>query len=393
VFCFTPFFVFLKYPKHKKTLKKGELYATIYKGEFLKCYLIYFLIYRITYYIIYYVIYCVINYLIRYAVYLNLRETKMFEKILEEIKKYDTVIIHRHLNPDGDAIGSQVGLKYMLAQAFPEKKVYAVGDYAGRYAFIEGSVMDEISDKTYENALAIVLDTSAKSLISDVRYLTAKSTARLDHHIFVEQICKIEVTDTSYESCCGLVTDFAIECGFNLSPIAAKALYTGMVTDSGRFRYDSTTSKTHALASHLMKTEFQTGDIYSNLYQDDLYKIQLRAKFTLKIQDTGRGVAYIYTTLEEAKGYDADNFTISRGMVNTMGEIKGIYSWANFTETEDGVLCEIRSSKYNINPIAVAHGGGGHQKASGATLKDRAEAESVVSELIALHESAKIRNE
>ena len=247
--------------------------------------------------------------------------------------------------------------------------------------------MDEVADETYGSALAIVLDTSAKSLISDPRYQTAKQTARLDHHIFVEQICSVEVTDTSYESCCGLITDFARESGLYINPTAAKALYTGMVTDSGRFRYDSTTSKTHELASHLMKTEFSTADIYSSLYQDELSRIQLRAKFTLKINDTGRGVAYIYTTLEEAKSYGVDNFTISRGMVNTMGEIKGIYSWVNFTETEDGVLCEIRSSRYNINPIATAHGGGGHQKASGATLKDRAEAEAVVAELIALHES------
>lgn len=311
----------------------------------------------------------------------------MFEKILALINKYDTIIIHRHTNPDGDAIGSQVGLKYMLADAFPEKNVYAVGDAAGRYSFIEGSEMDDVPNEAYLNALAIVLDTSAISLISDQRYKTAKATARLDHHIFVEQICDEEVTDTSYESCCGLVTDFARECGLDLSPIAAKALYTGMVTDSSRFRYDSTTSKTHELAAHLMKTEFKTTDIYTNLYQDELSKIQLRAKFVLKIQDTGRGVAYIYTTLEEAKSYGVDNFTLSRGMVNTMGEIKGIHSWVNFTETEDGVLCEIRSSKYNINPIAVAHGGGGHQKASGATLKDRQEAEAVIKELLALNEA------
>ena len=61
-------------------------------------------------------------------------------------------------------------------------------------------------------------------------------------------------------------------------------------------------------------------------------------------------------------------------MVGTMSDIRGIDSWVNFTETDDGVLCEIRSSKYNINPIAVKYGGGGHAKASGATLKNKEEA-------------------
>jgi phosphoesterase RecJ-like protein len=71
-------------------------------------------------------------------------------------------------------------------------------------------------------------------------------------------------------------------------------------------------------------------------------------------------------------------------MVNTMGDIRGIHSWVNFTETDEGVLTEIRSNKYNINPIAVKYGGGGHQKASGACLKDRDEAMSLLADLEAL---------
>ena len=140
------------------------------------------------------------------------------------------------------------------------------------------------------------------------------------------------------------------------------------------------------LASFLMERDFDTTDIYRNLYSDDLANIQLRAKFTLKIQTPPYRTAYIYTTLDEARETGADTFSISRGMVGTMAEIKGIDSWVNFTETEDGVLCEIRSSKYNINPIAVKYGGGGHQKASGATLKDREEAMRLLADLNALTE-------
>lgn len=305
----------------------------------------------------------------------------MFESILELIKKYDTVIIHRHKKPDGDAIGSQVGLKHIITANFPEKTVYTVGDPAGRYAFIEDSTTDVIDDSVYENALAIVLDTSAKSLISDDRYTTAAATARMDHHIFVETICDVEVTDTSFESCCGLITAFAKEQGLTLTPTAAKALYTGMVTDSGRFRYDSTTSQTHILAAHLLSVDFSTSDIFRNLYSDDFSFIRLRAEFVLKIQFTEQKVGFIYTTKEEAASYGVDTFTISRGMVNVMGEIRGVDIWVNFTESEDAVLAEIRSSKYNINKIAVKYGGGGHEKASGATLKNREEAMAMLADL------------
>jgi phosphoesterase RecJ-like protein len=308
----------------------------------------------------------------------------MFEKIIEKIEAASTIIIHRHTKPDGDALGSQIGLYHLIRENYPEKRVYKVGDEAGRYAFMEGSTMDVITDELYKNALAIVLDTSAKHLISDTRYETAKDTARLDHHIFVEEICETEITNTSYESCCGLITEMAVEAGWRFSPLAAKSLYTGMVTDSGRFRYDSTSSNTHRLASKLMETPFETGSIYLNLYQDDYKFIKLRAQYVLKIQFAENGVAYIYTPKDEADSYGADAFTLSRGMVNTMGDIRGIHTWVNFTETDEGVLTEIRSNKHNINPIAVKYGGGGHQKASGACLKNREEAMMMLADLVAL---------
>ena len=308
----------------------------------------------------------------------------MFQELLNEIKNYNTIIIHRHKNPDGDAVGSQVGLKLLLQENFPEKTVYAVGDRAGHYGFIAGSVMDEIPDETYADALAIVLDTSAKHLISDERYATAKRTARMDHHIFVEKICDTEVTDTSYESCCGLVTAFALACNLKLSPASATALYTGMVTDSGRFRYDSTTDQTFRLAAALMEQKFDTNEIYRNLYADDFTRIRLKAQFVLKIKFTDCNVAYIYTTKEEMAELNADTFTVSRGMVGTMSDIKSVDIWVNFTETEQGVLCELRSSKYNINPIAVKYGGGGHAKASGATVASKEIAMQMLSDLDAL---------
>ena len=308
----------------------------------------------------------------------------MFQELLNEIKNHQTIIIHRHKNPDGDALGSQLGLKCIIKENFPDKTVYVVGDSAGHYSFMDASVMDEISDEIYADALAIVLDTSARHLISDERYPLAHRTARMDHHIFVEKICDVEVTDTSYESCCGLVTDFAIQCGLRLCPCCAKALYTGMITDSGRFRYDSTSAQTFRLAAKLMEQNFDTNDIYRKLYADDFSKIRLKAQFVLKIKFTDCNVAYIYTTKEELDELNADIFSISRGMVSTMSDIRGVDIWVNFTETEQGVLCELRSSKYNINPIAVKYGGGGHAKASGATVASKEIAMQMLSDLDAM---------
>lgn len=308
----------------------------------------------------------------------------MFEAILAAIKEFDTIIIHRHNRPDGDALGSQIGMKHLILENFPGKTVYTVGDEARFFSFMTDSVMDEIPDSTYDGALAIILDTASRPLISDDRYSLAAKTVRMDHHIFCEQIADVEVVDTSYESCCGLVTDFAVECALTINPIAARSLYTGMVTDSGRFRYDGTTARTFRLASKLMEAGIDTNDLFRDLYADNLASKQLKAQFTLKIQLSAGNVAYIYTTLEEFNALGVDTFTVSRGMVNTMADLKGIDIWVNFTESEKGVLCEIRSNRYNINPIAVKYGGGGHQKASGATVADKATAMAMLADLDAL---------
>lgn len=305
----------------------------------------------------------------------------MISKAFDAIKKYDVIIIHRHSNPDGDAMGSQIGLKRVLQVNFPDKKIYAVGDDARRFSFMDGSEMDVVDDAAYKGALAIVLDTSAKSLISDERYALAETVLRIDHHIFVEDIADIDIDDTSFESCCGLVAYLVREWGLELDSYAAKALFTGMVTDSGRFYYDSVTPRTFELASFLLSKGFNPGEIYANLYADTYENVKKRAQFVLSIQFTKNNVAYSYSdkTRVEALGMEAQ--AVSRGYVNTMGDLKGVDAWVNFTECEQGVLCEIRSKNLNINQIAVAHGGGGHLKASGATLKDKQEALQVLDEL------------
>lgn len=308
------------------------------------------------------------------------------EKILSLIQDYQQIVIHRHSNPDGDALGSQIGLKHIIQDNFPGKTVYVTGDEAGRYAFMAGSTMDKVPDEVFPEALCIILDTSAAHLISDERYLQAKALCRIDHHLFIGQIAPAEVVDSSCESCCGLITSLCMEHGLRVSDAAATALYTGMITDSGRFRYDSTNARTMRCAAFLLERNVDTNEIFRNLYASDFEQVKLRAQYTLKVGFSPRNVAYIYTTAQELAQTGADEFTISRGMVNVMSDIRGVDIWVNFTETQRGVLCELRSSRFNINPVAVKYGGGGHAKASGATVEDRETAMKMLADLDALLE-------
>lgn len=307
----------------------------------------------------------------------------MFEEALKLIKEYDRIIIHRHSHPDGDALGSQIGLAKIIKDNFKNKEVYVVGDEATRLPFVEAK-MDEIPDEFFLGALAIILDCGASRMICDERYKTAAKTLRFDHHIFCESIADLDIVDNTYESACGMVAMFAKESGLSLSPESATSLYMGMVTDSGRFVFDSTTARTFELAAFLMTQPIDLNTLYYNLYAEDFDEIIQKADNMHKIKFTENNVAYIYTAREDLPENSDAAPVVSSGLVGLMHDIKGVFVWVNFTEADDGVHAELRSNRYNINPIAVKYGGGGHKKASGCTVPDRATAMKLLADLNAL---------
>ncbi len=304
----------------------------------------------------------------------------MYKEFLKKIKEYGTIIIHRHGRPDGDALGSQIGLKEAILATYPYKKVYAVGDVNEKIRFI-GEV-DIIEDELYKNALVIVLDSSDTTMINDERYKLGRYIIKVDHHISNVNYGNLNIVDTSEVSCASLLAKIIFSCNMKLTPNGARALFTGIVTDSGRFRYNTVTSDTFVIASKLLKYNFDCNEIYSNLYIEDIELVKLRAQMILSFKTTEKGVAYLYNTQEDIKKYNTDIFTISRGMVNVMSGIKGIDVWANFTEDENGkIICEFRSTKYNVNQVAVRYGGGGHKLASGATIANASLIENVLKDL------------
>ena len=307
----------------------------------------------------------------------------MFETALDLIKKYDRIIIHRHSHPDGDALGSQLGLAELIKDNFGNKEVYVVGDEATRLPFVDAK-MDEIPDEYYAEALAIILDCGSSRLICDERYKTAAKTLRIDHHIYCEEIADVDIVDNTFESACGMVAMFAKECGLKLSPVSSTMLYMGMVTDSGRFVFDSTTARTFELAAFLMSQPIDLNTLYYNLYAEDFSEIIEKADNMHKIKFTENNVAYIYTAREDLPENSDAAPVVSTGLVSLMHDIKGVYIWVNFTESDDGVHSELRSNRYNINPIAVKYGGGGHKKASGCTVPDKATAMKLLDDLNAL---------
>lgn len=294
----------------------------------------------------------------------------MFTKLLNKIKEYDTIIIHRHSRPDGDALGSQLGLYYSLKATFPTKKILTVGDSNPRINFI-GSVTGA-NDEDYNGALVIICDVAVKAMVADDRYTKAKEVYIIDHHTNPTDIegatC---IFDSSRASCADFIADFLFSYNLVVNEEAATALYAGLVTDSGRFLYPGTNSNTLLVASKLLANGAKAQFIFDNLYVETLESKQLKATFTNRMQVTKHNVGYIINTKEDLEKYNIGFNDCSRGMVNVMAGIEGINIWANFTfdDTKGKYVGEFRSRGITIVDIAKKYGGGGHDQACGATLE------------------------
>lgn len=304
----------------------------------------------------------------------------MFNKIYQKILEYNTIIIHRHSKPDGDALGSQIGLKKALISTFPDKNVKVVGDMIERISWM--GEMDEVSDEEYKGALVIIVDTGSEHLISDERYKNADYVIKIDHHIPQGEYGDMVYVDTNSESASSIIAELIFETKLMMTDEAANLLFTGMVTDSGRFRYSSTNSRTFIIASKLMEYNIDSEYIYNKIYLDHLKNVKLKGLMIEKFKVTDNGVAYLINTKEEIESYNVTVNDVSRGMVTIMSGIEEISIWANFTEDVNGdIYCELRSNGKNINQIAAKYGGGGHLQASGCCVKSFDEVKEIIKDL------------
>lgn len=298
------------------------------------------------------------------------------QTILNKIKEYKTIIIHRHSNPDLDALGSQIGLKETLKLNFPEKEIYAVGDM-NRFDFL--GEMDILEDNKFNDALCIICDVAVSSMISDYRYFNAKEVIVIDHHQNETNLSLTEkefdlplyrYVDTTSAACCAIVADMIKVWNLKMPNNAATALYGGIVTDSGRFQYGSNLAPLFKTSAYLVENGADPQYIYRNLYVESLESRMMKNYFQNKMQLTKNNVAYMINDKDVFEKFDVDTFTVSRGMVNLMAGIDKVKIWANFTydRLTDKVICEFRSRGIVIVDIAKKYGGGGHANACGATI-------------------------
>lgn len=307
--------------------------------------------------------------------------TPVQAQIIQAIEKYDSIILHRHVNPDPDALGSQLGLKNILENEF-NKKVYAVGESAEGLKFLGD--MDEVTDDIFAHSLCIVLDTANEKRVSDDRYKLSPTVIKIDHHPNREPFGDISWVDTSFASTCEMIVDLFKITSFHsqtieISTEAAQLLYTGFIGDTGRFLYPSTTARTLTYAALLKKYPFDANDIYNSLYSVSKNVVKAKAHLLSKFETTANGVGY--SLFDET---DMDLLNIRKdeaaNLVNEMSYIEDVPVWVLFVQDGNEYRVRIRSSGIAINNVANSYNGGGHPLASGATVT-KEEIPSLLNEL------------
>ncbi|EMB78928.1 TPA: bifunctional oligoribonuclease/PAP phosphatase NrnA [Streptococcus mutans] len=302
-----------------------------------------------------------------------------FKTILAKIKAYDTIIIHRHMKPDPDALGSQVGLKEVITSNFPQKTVKVTGYNEPSLSWL--AQMDDVSDKDYEGALVIVVDTANRPRIDDQRYLNGNFLIKIDHHPNEDHYGDLSYVDTKASSASEIITDFALQNQLKLSDQAARLLYAGILGDTGRFLYPATTSKTFIIASELLKYDFDFAALARQM-DSFPYKIaKLQAYVFENLEIDKNGAARIILSQKILKKFNLTDAETS-AIVSSPGKIDTVQVWAIFVEQADGhYRVRLRSKSTVINEVAKRHAGGGHPLASGANSYSLAENEVIYQEL------------
>jgi phosphoesterase RecJ-like protein len=305
----------------------------------------------------------------------------MKSEILSAIKENQTIIIHRHVRPDPDAYGSQCGLAEIIKASFPDKKVLLAGLGEPTLEFLYK--MDTVTDQDFEGALVIVCDTANQERICDQRYHTGAKLIKIDHHPNEDPYGDLLWVDTNASSVSEMIYEFYLsgkEDGLILPDKAAQLIYAGIVGDTGRFLFPSTTKKTLKYASELVEYNFAFTEIYDELYKTKVNAAKLSGYVLQNFNLSSSGAASMILTKEILDKFEVSASEASQ-LVGMLGNIEGLRAWVFFVEESDQIRVRLRSKGPIINELAKKYRGGGHPLASGASIYNWEEAKQVLADL------------
>lgn len=306
------------------------------------------------------------------------------QAILDKIKAYDRIMLFRHTANDGDCVGATKGFKQVLRTTWPEKEVFLIDEKTSDYLSFLGPEDAPVAEELYRDALGIVLDTGNSARISNQNYKLCRELIKIDHHIPLENYGDLNWVEETRSSTCEMIVKFCdtFRDTLKLDQTAALYLYTGMVTDSGRFRYSDVTGDTLRYAAILLDMGIDTETLFANLYLEDAAYLKFKAYVYENLQLTENGVAHIYVDLATQKRF---GMTLEQACacIGHLDSIRGCICWIAFIESGDEkgtIRVRLRSRFVHVNPIAERWRGGGHACASGASVYDADEVRALLAD-------------
>ena len=303
----------------------------------------------------------------------------MFKEIYDTIKKFDKIVLARHVGPDPDAMSSTMSLKDSILLTFPKKHVYAVGSGSSRFTFF--GKLDKLDDM--KDSLLIVLDTPDIRRIDGVNIEDFKKIIKIDHHPFVDKFGDIEYIDDTASSASELVLNLINETPLKMNKEIASKLYLGIVSDTNRFMFNNTIGKTFKIVSKLIDDyKLEIDKLYEPLYLRPFNEVKFEGYIGLNLEITENGVAYIKLPNTLLSEFNVDAASPGN-MINNFNYIEEVLVWVFFTEDvkNDNIRVSARSRGPIINEILARYNGGGHKYASGARIKTMDDADQIIKEL------------
>ena len=293
------------------------------------------------------------------------------DNIKEEIKKAESIILLTHENPDGDAIGSTTALYLALKQL--GKNVDAViPEFSRIFTFLPGA--DEIKKEGMTNSydLAISLDAAdIKRLNGWANYFEdAKTTINIDHHGSNNMFADYNFVNPAAPACAQILITILDYLEVEITKEIGTCLLTGIITDTGGFKYPGVTAETFEFASWLLGIGVNVSEIYKRVLQvktKSSFELSKIVMDRLQFYEEGK-IAYTYITNDDLLKVNAETGD-HEGLVDIGRDIEGVEVSIFLREEEKGIKASLRSNNYlNVSDICAAFGGGGHPRAAGCTI-------------------------
>lgn len=308
--------------------------------------------------------------------------------ILEEIKKYDSIVVQRHKSPDPDALGSQMALKLFIELNFPLKTVYAHGNEKIEN-YLPIPMFSYVNSSIEEESLILVTDTANYARINGHNSKGAKKLIKIDHHedVLNEQFGDINLVMSDYSSTCEvlyyLFKIWQEKYEYKLNSEIMCALFIGIYADTGGFTFSNTKPQTFHALEEISSYDFNYEMTVNNLKLNDL-EVMKAVGYAYQNIIIKKGVGYIIFDKEFQINNNVTPQQLSQ-IVNFLGNIRELKVWAVFNYHENFIRVNLRSrQQYNVQKIAKMYEGGGHINASGAMIKTEEQINEVVDLLLEL---------